>query len=55
VLTFPAAHLAGRNHEELLETIRSKRNVVVEMIATLIAIKSARKPGDKPAIRFTSA
>lgn len=49
VLTVDAARHAGKSYEHLFEEIRSQRNVVREMIATLRAVKPARVPGsEKP-------
>lgn len=49
VLTVDAARHAGKTFEQLHEEVRSQRNVVLEMIATLSAVKPARAPGgEKP-------
>jgi SAM-dependent methyltransferase len=45
VLTVDAARHAGKSFDQLFEEVRSQRNVVLEMIATLSAVKPARKPG----------
>jgi ubiquinone/menaquinone biosynthesis C-methylase UbiE len=45
VLTVDAARHKGKSFDQLLEEVRSQRNVVLEMIATLAAVKPARKPG----------
>lgn len=42
VLTVDAARHAGKTFEQLHEEVRSQRNVVLEMIATLSAVKPAR-------------
>lgn len=47
VLTVDAARHAGKSYEQLTEEIRSQRNVVREMIATLRAVKPARAPGSR--------
>lgn len=44
VLTVDAARHAGKGFEQLSEEVRTQRNVVVEMIATLRAVKPARAP-----------
>lgn len=44
-LTIAAARYRGKSNEQLFEDIRSQRNVVLEMIATLRAVKPARTPG----------
>jgi ubiquinone/menaquinone biosynthesis C-methylase UbiE len=49
VLTVDAARHAGKDYEQLSEEIRSQRNVVREMIATLRAVKPARTPGSEQA------
>ena len=49
VLTVDAARHAGKGYEQLAEEIRSQRNVVREMIATLRAVKPARAPGGEKA------
>jgi SAM-dependent methyltransferase len=49
VLTMDATRCAGKSYDQLEEEIRSQRNVVREMIATLRAVKPARRPGgEKP-------
>jgi SAM-dependent methyltransferase len=45
VLTMDSARHGGKSPDELFETIRTQRNAVVEMIATLRAVKPARVPG----------
>lgn len=45
VLTVDARRHAGKTFEELSEDVRTRRNVVIEMTATLKAVKPARKPG----------
>ena len=45
VLTVAAERHAGKSDEELIEDIRARRNVVIEMIATLRAVKPIRAPG----------
>jgi len=45
VLKVAAERHAGKSNEQLLEEIRSLRNVVMEMTATLHAVKPARMPG----------
>jgi len=45
VLTMDAARHAGRSFDQLYEEVRSQRNVVKEMIATLRAVKPIRAPG----------
>jgi SAM-dependent methyltransferase len=45
VLTVDAGRYGGRSFEELSEAVRTQRNVVIEMIATLVAVKPARAPG----------
>ena len=45
VLTMDSARHGGKSADELFETIRTQRNVVVEMIATLSAVKPPRVPG----------
>ena len=49
VLTVPAERYAGVSNEQMLEDIRSQRNVVIEMIATLKAVKPIRTPGSQAA------
>jgi len=49
VLTVPAERYAGASSEQMLEDIRSQRNVVIEMIATLKAVKPIRAPGSQEA------
>ena len=49
VLTVDAARYAGKSNDELFEDIRSRRNVVIEMIATLQAVKPIRTPGSREA------
>ena len=44
-LTIAAARYKGKSDEQLFEEIRSQRNVVLEMIAILRAVKPARTPG----------
>lgn len=49
VLTVDAARHGGKTYDQLFEEIRSQRNVVLEMIATLKAVKPVRAPGsEKP-------
>ena len=48
VLTVDAAQHAGRSFDELSALVRTQRNIVFEMIATLSAVKPARKPGSVP-------
>lgn len=48
-LTVDGARHAGKSFDQLLEEVRSQRNVVLEMIATLSAVKPARKPGSMKA------
>ncbi len=49
LLTVDALRHAGKTFEQLQEEVRSQRNVVLEMIATLRAVKPARVPGgEKP-------
>ena len=49
VLTVDAARHAGKTFEQIYQEVRSQRNVVIEMIATLTAVKPARMPGgEKP-------
>lgn len=45
VLTVDAGRYGGRTFEELSEVVHTQRNVVIEMIATLVAVKPARTPG----------
>jgi len=45
VLSVDAARHGGKIFDQLLEEVRSQRNVVLEMTATLSAVKPARKPG----------
>lgn len=45
VLSVDAARHEGKGFDQLLEEVRSQRNVVLEMTATLTAVKPARKPG----------
>jgi SAM-dependent methyltransferase len=45
VLTVDAARHAGKTFEQLAEEVRTRRNVVLEMIAALKAVKPAREPG----------
>ncbi len=45
LLSVDAARHSGKGFDELLEEVRSQRNVVLEMTATLTAVKPARKPG----------
>jgi ubiquinone/menaquinone biosynthesis C-methylase UbiE len=45
VLSVDAARHKGKSFDQLLDEVRSERNVVLEMIATLSAVKPARKPG----------
>ncbi len=45
VLTVDAVRHAGKTFEQLAEEVRTRRNVVLEMTATLKAVKPARKPG----------
>ena len=47
VLTVSAARFAGKSNEELFEEIFAQRNVVLEMTATLKAVKPARTPGSE--------
>lgn len=49
VLTVAAEHYAGKSNEQMFEDIRSQRNVVMEMIATLKAVKPIRTPGSQEA------
>ena len=48
-LTVPAERYAGASNEQVLEDIRSQRNVVIEMIATLQVVKPIRTPGSQEA------
>lgn len=49
VLTVDIARHAGKTFEQLHEEVRTQRNVVLEMIATLKAVKPVRTPGsEKP-------
>ena len=45
VLTVDAARHAGKSFDQIFEEVRSQRNVVLEMIATLKAVKPARPRG----------
>jgi hypothetical protein len=45
VLSVDASRHRGKSFDQLLEEVRSQRNVVREMMATLVAVKPARKPG----------
>jgi ubiquinone/menaquinone biosynthesis C-methylase UbiE len=45
VLTVDAVRHAGKSFDQIFEEIRSQRNVVLEMIATLKAVKPARPRG----------
>ncbi len=45
VLTVDAARHAGKSFDQIFEEVRSQRNVVLEMIATLKAVKPARARG----------
>ena len=45
VLTVDAARHAGKSFDRIFEEVRSQRNVVLEMIATLKAVKPARARG----------
>ena len=49
VLTVAAERYAGISNEELIEQVHSRRNVVIEMIATLRAVKPVRVPGSTTA------
>ena len=50
VLSVDSARHAGKSYEQLSEEVRTQRNVVHDMTATLTAVKPARKPGSaKPA------
>lgn len=49
VLRVAAELYAGVSDEQLLDDISSRRNVVLEMIATLKAVKPARVPGSQEA------
>lgn len=51
VLTVPAERYAGIEQAQIFEDIRSQRNVVIEMIATLKAVKPIRTPGSQEAAR----
>lgn len=44
-LTVDAVRQSGKDFEALLETVRTQRNVVLEMEATLHAVKPIRSPG----------
>ena len=44
VLSVDAARHTGKGFDQLLEEVRSRRNVVLEMTATLRAVKPPRKP-----------
>lgn len=48
-LAVPADRYAGVSDEQLFEDICSRRNVVLEMVATLKAVKPAREPGSREA------
>jgi SAM-dependent methyltransferase len=48
-LTVPAERYADASNEQVLEDIRSQRNVVIEMITTLQAVKPIRTPGSQEA------
>jgi SAM-dependent methyltransferase len=54
-LKVDAERHAGKSNPQLLEEIRSLRNVVMEMTVTLRAVKPARTPdaGEAPPIRIT--
>jgi hypothetical protein len=43
--TVDRARHEGKSFDQLLDAVRSQCNVVLEMIATLAAVKPARKPG----------
>ncbi len=45
VLTVDAARHAGKSFEQIFEEMRTQRNVVLEMTATLKAVKPARERG----------
>lgn len=45
VLTVDAARHAGKSFDQIFEEVRSQRNVVLEMIATLKAVKPLRPRG----------
>jgi SAM-dependent methyltransferase len=45
VLNVDAARHTGKSFEQLYEEVRAQRNVVLEMIATLRAVKPLRAPG----------
>ena len=49
VLRVEAERYAGISNEDLFAEIQSRRNVVLEMIATLKAVKPARTPGSQEA------
>jgi hypothetical protein len=49
VLTVASERYAGIGNDQLFEEIRSRRNVVIEMIATLRAVKPIRTPGSAKA------
>ena len=49
VLAVSAERYAGIGNEQLFEDIRSRRNVVLEMTATLRAVKPIRTPGSQEA------
>ena len=49
VLAVPVERYAGISQEQIFEDIRSQRNVVIEMIATLRAVKPIRVPGSQEA------
>ena len=45
VLTVDAGRHAGKSFDQIFEEVRTQRNVVLEMIATLRAVKPARARG----------
>jgi len=45
VLTVDAARYAGKSFDQIFDEVRSQRNVVLEMIATLKAVKPVRARG----------
>lgn len=45
ILSVDAARHAGKGFDQLMEEVRSQRNVVLEMKAMLSAVKPARAPG----------
>ena len=49
VLTVDRARHAGKSFDQLYEEVRSQRNVVLEMIAALSAVKPVRPPGSMKA------